>query len=240
MTFPIVNATCFLGVLEQGSTRPLYFEAEDGNRYVVKPGGRNLPDHFSELLAVAIAPAFAVNTPKAAVVRFAPFLVRALRDIGESTAADNLEAADGTAFGSRWVNGATILEDLYQTSPRHRQLGLVATLDAYLGNADRSFQNPNLLRLGRQILAIDHAQGFPWLYGHPHDDLSAINGHISANYGIPPGPVPALSERLVKAFLSDLPRSWFEQVRLDYADAVDRMMARVDVVSGLLAQRNIA
>ncbi len=43
MTFPIVNATCFVGVLEQGSTRPLYFEAEDGNRYVVKRPCAGLP-----------------------------------------------------------------------------------------------------------------------------------------------------------------------------------------------------
>lgn len=212
----------FIRRTEEGSTEPPVFLADDRHYYVVKGGRGVLPDHVAEYLAYKLAPALAVPTPPASTLGVPPALIEATRAAGPEfrNVATLLESKDGLVFGSQYLPGARVIDPFLdlRAEERKRQALLLLAFDLWIGNKDRRRINPNALYVAHGLVAIDHAQAFPWLVGETADVHAIVQEHLAlevlerseapalaavaaAVEAIPPSPI--------RAALAAVPAGWW-------------------------------
>lgn len=197
-------------VLERGVSQPLLARDVRGQAWVMKTGNRVLPDHLAELAAAVLAPIARVRVPRCGVASVDEPLIRSLEALPETLAhAQRLRSAGGTAFVSGWLNRAVEYDVQEIAVPDSLALERIAWFDAWIGNADRTAANPNLLWVDDEIVAIDHAAAFPWLTSpetpsnHPPTGGSPLGARRRAAPAILP------SEDEIYARLAPVPSTWW-------------------------------
>jgi len=168
-----LDAGTYLHQMGSGRTKPAIFQCSDadGNpagEYVVKfKGGieNGVTGLMCELVASLLAQQLGLSAPQPAIVALDPAIAQLLPP-GDHALAATIRRSGGPNFATKvlvggygtWPVDAPIP---FSVRPRATE---VFAFDALTQNADRRFNNPNLLRLGDQIFVIDHDQAFSFLY----------------------------------------------------------------------------
>lgn len=209
----MVELCRFIRILERGSTSPALMETSDGSPFVLKVGSPQMPDHLAELVAQALAPAFGVAVPRGLVATVTEEALDAMDATDATTArqARMCRRAGRTAFASCWIPHAREVDGLEVLSTYSEDLGRILWFDLFIGNPDRVDANANLLIVGDRLLAIDHAQGFPWLYRR-EPPANLVETHVASQAGVAlsrPAQLPG--ETILRDACDQVPRHWWPQ-----------------------------
>lgn len=148
-----VVATRYVTPLREGGSLPGVMEADDLGTYVVKyvGAGQGRKALVAEIVAGELARALGLPVPRLVTVELDAAL--AVNEPDEEVQ-DLLRASAGRNLGVDFLPGAL---DLDARAPVDAGLaGRVIFFDALVGNADRSWRNPNLLLWHGRPYLIDH------------------------------------------------------------------------------------
>ncbi|MGZ6825957.1 MAG: HipA family kinase [Mycobacteriales bacterium] len=149
-----VTATRYVTPLREGGSLPGLMEADDLGTYVVKyvGAGQGRKTLVAEIVCAGLAGALGLPVPELVLVEVDPLLGRSEPD---EEVQDLLQASAGLNLGMDFLPGALGFDPL-----AHRVAPLLASqvlwFDAFVGNVDRSWRNPNLLMWHRELWLIDH------------------------------------------------------------------------------------
>ncbi|WP_232311869.1 HipA family kinase [Janibacter melonis] len=148
-----VRATRYAVPLREGGSMPGLVEADDLGMYVVKMrgAGQGLPVLVAEVLVGEMGRALGVAVPELVEVDLSGEIARFEAD---EEVQDLLTASVGLNLGMDYLPGAFGYDGSQPADPE--VAALVLWLDACTSNVDRTWANPNLLRWGGQVWAIDH------------------------------------------------------------------------------------
>ena len=155
-----MTATRYVTPLREGGSLPGLMEADDLGTYVVKyvGAGQGRKTLVAEVICAALGRALGLRVPDLVLVDVDPAL--GLSEPDEEVQ-DLLKASGGLNLGMDYLPGALGFDPL--AHPTH-EAALVLWFDAYVGNVDRSWRNPNLLVWHRDLWLIDH--GATLLFHH--------------------------------------------------------------------------
>jgi hypothetical protein len=170
-----VAATRYVVPLREGGSLPAVMEAEDLGTYVVKfrGAGQGRKVLVAEVLVGELARALGLPVPELVLVEVDPLLGRAEPD---EEVQDLLRASPGLNLGMDFLPGALGFDPLVHEVPA-RLASQVLWLDAFVGNVDRSWRNPNLLLWHRSLQLIDHGATLVF-----HHDWSRAAGAAGRPY----------------------------------------------------------
>lgn len=127
-----------------------------------------------------------------------------------------------TVFGSRLQPGADWVQPRHATAEERNKIGHLWVFDTWIANADRRPDNPNLLVSDGRLLAIDHAQGLPWLSGDVPRGTPHVRDAFGADADVLAGEAAAraalarfTSERAVPEVIDDVPATWVHEEEMD-------------------------
>jgi len=149
-----VTATRYVTPLREGGSLPGLMEADDLGTYVVKfrGAGQGPKALVAEVVCHRLATALGLPVPDLVLVDLDPALAPGEPD---EEVQDLLRASAGLNLGVDFLPGAFDLD-----RPAGRVAGdwaaRVVWFDAYVGNVDRSWRNPNMLLWHRRPYLIDH------------------------------------------------------------------------------------
>jgi hypothetical protein len=235
---PTVTATRYVTPLREGGSLPGLMEADDLGTYVVKfrGAGQGRKALVAEIVSAGLARGLGLPVPDLVGVEVDPILAAGEPD---QEVQDLLRASGGLNLGVDFLPGALDF-DLHAFPVAPDLAGRVLWFDAWIGNVDRSWRNPNLLRWHGQPWLIDHGAA---LYFH-HDWASRAGAATkpyatAADHVLLPvaGPLPAahaaLAPRITGELLDDVlarvPDEWLapaegldspDDVRAAYADVL--------------------
>ncbi|MFZ2503700.1 MAG: HipA family kinase [Nocardioides sp.] len=164
-----VEVTRYVTPLREGGSLPGVVEAADLGTYVCKfrGAGQGVKVLVAEVIVSALARALEVATPRLVALDLPAELARYEAD---EEVQDLLRASVGLNVGVDFLPGAFGFDATggaaAEQSADEAALDFAATvlwLDAFTGNPDRTWRNPNLLRWHGRIWLIDHGAS---LYFH--------------------------------------------------------------------------
>jgi hypothetical protein len=207
-----VAATRYVVPLREGGSLPAVMEAEDLGTYVVKfrGAGQGRKVLVAEVLVGELARALGLPVPELVLVEVDPLLGRAEPD---EEVQDLLRASPGLNLGMDFLPGALGFDPLVHEVPA-RLASQVLWLDAFVGNVDRSWRNPNLLLWHRSLQLIDHGATLVFHHdwsraagaaGRPYD----ASGHVLERFATQ---VPAAGDELAGRITPELLHSVAAQV----------------------------
>ncbi len=171
-----------IGVLQGGSSRPLLVESGAG-RFVLKlvgapDGARALA---AEWIGTSLAALSGLPTLELVALDLEPALAASIED---PEIRELVERGAGLCLGVRELCGSrqATFAELEQADDDFAMR--ILWLDILLQNPDRRRENPNILRQGQALLAIDHASALPfhhdWLISEdsPAAELEPPAGHV--------------------------------------------------------------
>lgn len=199
------------------------FVADDGVEWVVKPSGQVLRDGLVELVSARLGAALGVATAEARTFTVEEGLLDAMRLLDpEMRALAGRFVATMTVFGSRLQPGADWVQPRFATAEERNKIGHLWVFDTWIANADRRPDNPNLLVSDGRLLAIDHAQGLPWLSGDVPRGTPHVRDGFGADADVLAGDAAArgalerfTSERTVRDVIGDVPAAWVREEEMD-------------------------
>jgi len=199
-----VTATRYVVPLREGGSLPGVMEADDLGTYVVKfrGAGQGRKVLVAEVLVGELARALGLPVPELVLVEVDPLLGRAEPD---EEVQDLLRASPGLNLGMDFLPGALGFDPVVHRVD-DRLASRVLWLDAYVGNVDRSWRNPNLLLWHRRLQLIDHGATLVFAHdwsraagaaGKPYD----ASGHVLDGFATE---VPAAGDELAGQVTRDL------------------------------------
>jgi hypothetical protein len=204
-----VTTEIFHKEFETNGSNPALFDCSDGYSYIVKHHQQSNRFHhlINELIAVQLANLVGVNVPDFALVNIIPDVFNADQKFIRGK-------PDGLGFGSKqlvhvdaFTNPFAIFDLMKKDINIVEDLIRICALDIWLRNADRNFNNTNLLvqQVGNtlKMFAIDHASIFA--------ELSHNNIHLEKDE-LPPVEESLFDENLFKQLYQEfgLP---FEEIK---------------------------
>ena len=224
-----VTATRYVTPLREGGSLPGLMEGDDLGTYVVKytGAGQGAKTLVAEVICAGIARALGLRVPELVLVDVDPELGRSEPD---QEVQELLRASGGLNLGMDFLPGSLGFDPLaHQVDPE-----LAATVlwfDAFVGNVDRSWRNPNLLMWHRDLWLIDHGATLTFHHawdrssgwaGKPYDRAGHVLGEQATRAVAPQVTGPALT-----AALADVPEAWLDVPRELYVDRLlERLAAR--------------
>ena len=153
--------TRYITPLREGGSLPALGEASDGFRYAVKlkGAGHGIKSLIAELVGGLVAKAFKFKVPELVLLELNPLfgITEPDREIQ-----DLLRKSEGLNVGLHFLDRAFTFDPSINDVD-----GLTASkivwMDSFLGNVDRSRQNPNMMIWNRELWLIDHGSS---LYFH--------------------------------------------------------------------------
>lgn len=243
-----VAATRYVTPLREGGSLPGLMEADDLGTYVVKfvGAGQGRKTLVAEVVCWALARGLGLDVPDLVTVHVDPALAQGEPD---EEVQDLLRASGGTNLGVDYLPGALDL-DRPDGVVDAAWAARVLWFDAYVGNVDRSWRNPNMLLWHGRPYLIDHgaaltfhhswaaAAGWPT---RPYDardhalarmrpDVRSVDREMSA----------LLTGDLLAAAVDEVPDVWLadepgfgscDETRAAY---LDQLTARLDARDGWL------
>lgn len=158
---PHVTATRYVTPLREGGSLPAIVEADDLGTYVVKfhGAGQGRKALVAEVIAGELARRLGLRVPDIVTVGLDPVIGRHEPD---PDVQDLLGASPGLNLGIDYLPGSLGFDPL-AWAPDPGFAASVLWFDAFTGNVDRSWRNPNLLVWHGDVWLIDHGAS---LYFH--------------------------------------------------------------------------
>ena len=216
-----VTAVRYVAPLREGGSLPGLVEADDLGTYVVKftGAGQGRKVLVAEVLVSEIARRLDIRTPRLAVVDLPAAIARYEAD---EEVQDLLNASPGRNLGVDFLPGAFGYDGT--RPPTAEEAGAILWLDAYTGNVDRTWANPNLLVWHGRTWAIDHGAALWFHHAWPTrpPDVGRFvaqpfdpSGHVLLPVADPVGATherlaPALTESVLREVVAEVPEEWLE------------------------------
>jgi hypothetical protein len=227
-----VVATRYVVPLREGGSLPGLMEADDLGTYVVKfrGAGQGLPTLVAEVVSGQLARALGLPVPDLVTVQVDPGLAAGEPD---QEVQDLLRASGGRNLGLDYLPGAFDLDPVaFPLEPGFA--GQVLWFDALVGNVDRSWRNPNLLRWHGRPYLIDHGATLTFQHNWPTADRWPARPYDARDHvllgcrpdvdGADAALAPLVTADAVGAALADVPADWLAAEPAGYADL---LLARV-------------
>jgi hypothetical protein len=233
---PQVVATRYVTPLREGGSLPGLMEADDLGTYVVKfhGAGQGRKTLVAEVVAAGIARGLGLPVPDLVTVEVDPALAPGEPD---QEVQDLLRASGGTNLGVDYLPGALDLDrpgDVIDAG----LAGRILWFDAYVGNVDRSWRNPNMLLWHGRAHLIDHGATLTFHHSWPGAAAWPSRPYEPADHalaGLRPdvaaadaGFAPLVDAGLLGAAVAEVPDVWLDgEPGFDSADAVRHAYARL-------------
>ncbi|MCP2339649.1 HipA family kinase [Actinomadura rupiterrae] len=151
---PLVTATRYVTPLREGGSLPGVVEADDLGTYVMKfhGAGQGRKALVAEVIAGELARRLGLRTPELRVIELDPAIGRHEPD---PDVQDLLKASSGWNLAVDFLPGSLGFDPIGWT-PDRLFASRVLWFDAFIGNVDRSWRNPNMLVWHRDVWLIDH------------------------------------------------------------------------------------
>ena len=230
-----VTATRYVTPLREGGSLPGLMEADDLGTYVVKftGAGQGRKTLIAEILCASLARTLGLRVPELVLVEVDPALGQSEPD---EEVQDLLKASGGLNLGADFLPGSLGFDPLAHTVP---EAALVLWFDAFVGNVDRSWRNPNLLMWHRDLWLIDH--GATLTFHHAWDRAAGwatkpydVSTHVLGD--AQPRVHPSLTS--LEQAVADVPDVWLVD-EPGFASADEVRAAYVRVLSDRLAAREV-
>ncbi len=251
---PTVHLTRYIVPLREGGSLPGLMEADDLGTYAVKyrGAGQGLKALIAEVIAGRLAQLLGLPTPRLVGAVLPAELAPGEPD--EEVQA-LLRASTGLNLGVDYLPGALDVNPR-RPDPDRSFTGRVLWFDAVIGNADRSWRNPNLLVWHRQTYLIDHGASLTFHHNWATADNYVARPYDAADHALM-GSRPdvaaaddALAGRADVSLVTDavaaVPQEWLAadtsfaspaEARQRYVDLICERVARRDAwLPGLITQ----
>ncbi|CAL9626502.1 HipA family kinase [Streptomyces sp. Tu 3180] len=177
-----VIATRFIAPLREGGSLPGLIEADDLGTYVLKftGAGQGRKTLVAEVVCGELARRLGLRVPGLVTVELDPVL-----GLGEpdQEVQELLKSSGGTNLGMDFLSGALGFDPLaFEVSPE--EAGRIVWFDALVNNVDRSWRNPNLLRLRGELWLIDHGATMIWHHNWPGAASSAARPYDASDHAL--------------------------------------------------------
>lgn len=158
---PTVTATRYVTPLREGGSLPGIVEADDLGTYVMKftGAGQGRKALIAEIIAGELARRLGFRVPDQVIIELDPVIGRHEPDTDVQTL---LKASTGWNLGSDFLPGSLGFDPLGWEADADLA-SRVLWFDAFIGNVDRSWRNPNMLVWHGELWLIDHGAS---LYFH--------------------------------------------------------------------------
>jgi hypothetical protein len=198
-TLRTVRATSYLMPLREGGSLPGLVEADDDGIYVTKfrGAGQGTASLVAEVVVGEIGRRLGVRVPDLVLVDLDPRIAPREPD---QEVQDLLRASAGINLGLDFLPGSVGYDGLRWTPPAEDAARLL-WLDAFTGNVDRTWRNPNLLIWHRTIWAIDHAGALVFQHAWPDPAVWAARRYDLAEHVLLP-----VARRLTASAWADVDR----------------------------------
>ncbi len=241
MSLRQVTATRYVTPLREGGSLPAVMEADDLGTYVVKfvGAGQGRKVLVAEVVVGELARRLGLPVPQLVLVQVDPVLGLAEPD---EEVQDLLRASPGQNLAMDFLPGALGFDPVVHTVDPSLA-ARVLWLDAFVGNVDRSWQNPNLLMWHRTPWLIDHgatltfhhswsrAEGFA---ARPYDTRTHV---LREQAGPPVDLSEEISDKLLRDVVALVPDVWLvDEPGFTSADEVRAAYVRV-LLSRLAARQ---
>jgi hypothetical protein len=211
-----VTTTRYVTPLREGGSLPAIVEADDLGMYVVKfrGAGQGRKALIAEIVAGELGRALGLAVPELVTVHLDEAIAKGEPD---QEIQELLLASVGRNLGLDYLPGSLGFDPLaFPVDPD--LAGRIVWFDALVGNVDRSWRNPNLLRWHGRLYLIDHGASLIFQHNWPsadgsarratrledhvlmpfHPDLAAADAELS----------PLVKPETVAAALSLVPDEW--------------------------------
>ncbi|GHH93158.1 HipA family kinase [Streptomyces capillispiralis] len=230
-----VTATRYITPLREGGSLPGLIEADDLHTYVLKftGAGQGRKTLVAEVVCGELARRLGLRVPRLVTVELDPVLGLAEPD---QEVQQLLKSSGGTNLGMHFLSGALGFDPLaFEVSPR--EAGRIVWFDALVNNVDRSWRNPNLLRLRDELWLIDHGATMIWHHNWPGAEASADRPYDAVDHALRAfAPdvasaaaelAPQITEELLAEVTAAVPDVWLAgEPGFDSPDALRRAYAR--------------
>ena len=245
---PRTEATRYVTPLREGGSLPGIVEAADLGTYVMKFTGAGQGPRVlvAEVVVAVVARAVGLRVPELSGLWLDPEIARYESD---QEVQELLSASVGLNLGVDFLPGAFGFDARGDID--EEEAATVVWLDAFVGNVDRSWKNPNLLVWHDRIWCIDHGATLYFHHSWPNGTGSPgrfaaqsydVSEHVLVRFA---ALVPKVDDRLAAAVTrdvlesaaADVPDEWLAAV--PGAEDPDQQRARyVDYLSARVADRD--
>lgn len=243
-----VAATLYVTPLREGGSLPGIVEADDLGTYVAKfvGAGQGRKALVAEVIAGELARRLGLRVPELVLLDIDPSMASNEPD---EEVQDLLRASGGTNLGVDFLPGSLGYDPI-----AHRVdadfAERVVWLDAYVGNVDRSWRNPNLLVWHREVWLIDH--GATLIFHHDWSRAASavarasdLSEHVLAAYvddvrRVHDSLSSQIDESALREIVALVPDAWlldepdFDSVAAVRAAYVDVLLRRLDAAASWL------
>ncbi|MBF9069428.1 HipA family kinase [Streptacidiphilus fuscans] len=211
-----VSADRYVTPLREGGSLPGLVEGESGALLVAKFVGaaQGRKALVAEVVAGELARRLGFRVPELVRLEVDPRIA-----VGEpdQQVQDLVMGSGGTNLGMAYLSGALGFDPLaFPVDPV--LAGRVVWFDALIGNVDRSWRNPNLLRWGGELWLIDHGASLIFHHNWPRAAASAqkpydASDHVLRTFGpdldaADAALAPQVTEALLTEVLALVPDVW--------------------------------
>ncbi|MFG2543853.1 HipA family kinase [Streptomyces sp. NPDC048594] len=211
-----VTATRYITPLREGGSLPGLVEADDLGTYVLKftGAGQGRKTLVAEVVCGELARRLGFRVPRIVTVDLDPVL-----GLGEpdQQVQELLKSSGGTNLGMDFLSGALGFDPLaFEVSPE--EAGRIVWFDALVNNVDRSWRNPNLLRLRGETWLIDHGATMIWQHNWPGAEASAARPYDASDHALArfspdvrsaaAALAPLVTEELLAEVTAEIPDVW--------------------------------
>ncbi|WP_026313677.1 HipA family kinase [Actinomadura flavalba] len=213
-----VKAIRYVTPLREGGSLPGIVEGDDLGTYVMKfhGAGQGRKALVAEVIAGELARRLGLRTPELVVMDLDPLIGRHEPD---PDVQDLLKASTGTNLGVDYLPGSFGFDPLGWEADA-AFASRVLWFDAFIGNVDRSWRNPNMLVWHGDVWLIDHGASLifhhAWanaarLFSGPYD----VDDHVLTPYAteLPAAEAefaPKITEAALREVVALVPDAWLE------------------------------
>ncbi len=166
-----VTTTRYVTPLREGGSLPAIVEADDLGMYVVKfrGAGQGRKALIAEIVSGELGRRLGLAVPELVAVQLDEAIAKGEPD---QEIQDLLLASVGRNLGLDYLPGSLGFDPLaFPVGPD--EAGRIVWFDALVGNVDRSWRNPNLLRWHGRLYLIDHGASLIFQHNWPNAAQSA-------------------------------------------------------------------
>jgi hypothetical protein len=246
-----VTANLYLAALREGGSLPGVVEADDLGTYVTKfvGAGQGRKALVAEVIVGELARRLGLRVPELVTVEVDASMGSCEPD---EEVQDLLKASGGTNLGVDLLPGSLGFDPV-----AHRVDAALADsviwLDAFVGNVDRSWRNPNLLVWHGDVWLIDHGATLVFHHNWPTAAASvakpvALDDHVLAPFSVDLRAAhatlsPAVTRDVLREVVALVPEVWLrdepgfadvDQLRAAY---VEHLAARLELSASWLPER---
>ncbi|WP_432763010.1 HipA family kinase [Actinomadura xylanilytica] len=215
---PLVNAVRYVTPLREGGSLPGIVECDDLGTYVMKfhGAGQGRKALIAEVIAGELARRLGLRVPEQVVIELDPVIGRHEPD---PDVQDLLKASTGWNLGSDFLPGSLGFDPL-GWRPDAALASRVLWFDAFIGNVDRSWRNPNMLVWHGRVWLIDHGASLifhhAWanaerLFSGPYDvDDHVLTPYASELAAAEAEFTPKITEAVLREVAALVPDRWLE------------------------------